>query len=563
MEPRVVDLSTSCMASLSTLGLPAHVGSGATAIVRTSRNESFFDMLTKLRADNAMLLDRFADPLRRPVQSQLEVGMVKGELSEQNPLDRIALLRVAAELQDVGILPIPKAVKLYSRTRQELQTRLRETHYPTLGGTSLGGGKYPKIIERRLLRSLPVARVPNCAFHDSNILGHPGQRVWHNALLADSASISDAHFFGALDSFYQAAREKSRLEARGSPLTADDFAYLRACVGGRMGELLEFLVCKGFDDETRRGMGIPDGRARTSIARYDIVCSQLPALRQAAEAQVRDKEMSTTGAAPTNERAAVHRRMRRLADEMGLFLNQTQAVIAAAKRSVRDDPDVLHALQAIVRNMGASFKSEDGFTPADRAVLPANVEELWGTLGSQCERIHRVLQGFLADTGRSCSLAETKRLMRKANITCSKYVATHDPVSIAQHFAARQKKTVRMIEVLFSAYAFSEGLDYKSLFSVMTDKNNRGRGEMMVKNEKRETFAHGAGGDCLGKLALFSTLLRPVHTTDLVTLFEGDVQPEQIPGWTRDFFSPHPGLAVAFGHVCGVLSIPSPLPYEM
>ena len=104
---------------------------------------------------------------------------------------------------------------------------------------------------------------------------------------------------------------------------------------------------------------------------------------------VRSSARAATGAAPTNERAAVHRRMRRLADEMGLFLNETQARIAVAKRSVRGDPEVLRTLQAIVRNMGASFKSEDGFTPADRAVLPTNVEELWGTTGSQSERSGR------------------------------------------------------------------------------------------------------------------------------------------------------------------------------
>ena len=71
----------------------------------------------------------------------------------------------------------------------------------------------------------------------------------------------------------------------------------------------------------------------------------------------------------------------------------------------------------------------------------------------------------------------------------------------------------------------------------------------MVKNEKRETFSHGAGGDCLGKLALLSTLLRPVDVTDLVTLFEGDVLPKDILGWKPEFFIPQIGLAVAFGHV--------------
>ena len=74
-----------------------------------------------------------------------------------------------------------------------------------------------------------------------------------------------------------------KLAKRGAPLTAAAFANLRACVGGQMGEQLEFLVCKGFDDETRRSMGISDGRARASVARYDIVCSQLPALRRGAE----------------------------------------------------------------------------------------------------------------------------------------------------------------------------------------------------------------------------------------------------------------------------------------
>jgi len=206
-----------------------------------------------------------------------------------------------------------------------------------------------------------------------------------------------------------------------------------------------------------------------------------------------------------------------------------------------------------VTNMGASFKSEDGFTPADRAVLPAEVDALWGTTGSQTERIHRVLEGFLAATGRSCSLAETRRLLRAANCSVSKYVANHDPVSIAQHFAARNMKTVRMIVVAFSAWAFSQGLDYKSLFSVNSGKNNRGRGEWMVQSEKRETSSHDAGGDNLGKLALLSMLLRPVHSTDLETLFDGDIRPEDIPGWKPEHFAAYPGLAVALGHVHGTV----------
>lgn len=543
---------------LSASKLPANVGCGKTVVLRTTRSTTLYDHVGQLRSEVDDLRARFRlnDPRRVP-RSQLELGLQKGELTGSNPLDRFALLRVAVELQDGGILAMPRAVELYARTRAELQTALRTSDvgavalYPGLEGVTVNtaSSTYAEAIERRLLRALPVARVPNRAFHDSNILGNPGQKRWHNALIPDATSVDDPSFLASLKCFYQAVAEKEKLDARGSPLSADDFANLQACVGGQVGELLEFLVCKGFDDATRRNMGITDTRARQSVARYDAVCSQLPALRRAAEHDVASKELFTTGATVVNEAAAVRRRMKKLSDAYGLFLNESQAQIAKAQASVREDPEVLRALQAIVRNMGASFKSEDGMTPADKAVLPQNVDALWGTVGSQCERIHTVLQGFLEATGRTCSLAETKRLLHKANISCSKYVPKHDPVSIAQHFAARQKKTVRQIEVLFSAHAFSEGLDYKSLFSVNSDKNNRGRGEMMIKSEKRQTFSHGAGGDSLGKLALFSTLLRPVHTADLVTLFQGDISPDNVPGWKKECFRQHPGLAVAFGHV--------------
>ena len=97
------------------------------------------------------------------MQSQLEIGIIGGNLTNQNPLDRLALQRVAAELQDVGVLPIPQAVELYATMRQAMQRQLRDTIYPHLGGTSLDDlkGQHRAPIEQRLLRSLPVARVPN------------------------------------------------------------------------------------------------------------------------------------------------------------------------------------------------------------------------------------------------------------------------------------------------------------------------------------------------------------------------------------------------------------------
>lgn len=96
----LLELSAS---TLSSLRLPAHIGRGDAAITRTARNESLFDVLTRLREDNEALQQRFAEPLEQPPQVQLEIGIVKGRLTDQNPLDRIALQRVAAEVLDLGV----------------------------------------------------------------------------------------------------------------------------------------------------------------------------------------------------------------------------------------------------------------------------------------------------------------------------------------------------------------------------------------------------------------------------------------------------------------------------
>ena len=127
-----------------------------------------------------------ARQLRGKPPQQLEIGEVDGKLTDQNPLDRIALWRVAAELNDVGIMPHVRAAELYAKTREDLQKDLQKSIHPGLGGARIPAyGRSGILIRERLLRYLPVARVPNCAFHESGIFGNPGQRRWHNALLAD------------------------------------------------------------------------------------------------------------------------------------------------------------------------------------------------------------------------------------------------------------------------------------------------------------------------------------------------------------------------------------------
>ena len=59
----LLELSAS---TLSSLRLPAHIGRGDAAITRTARNESLFDVLTRLREDNEALQQRFAEPLEQP-----------------------------------------------------------------------------------------------------------------------------------------------------------------------------------------------------------------------------------------------------------------------------------------------------------------------------------------------------------------------------------------------------------------------------------------------------------------------------------------------------------------
>ena len=53
--PRLVDAYTLC-----SLGLPPHVGRGDAAVVRSTRSESFFDLITKLRAGLRLEFCRYA-----------------------------------------------------------------------------------------------------------------------------------------------------------------------------------------------------------------------------------------------------------------------------------------------------------------------------------------------------------------------------------------------------------------------------------------------------------------------------------------------------------------------
>ena len=545
---RILNISQS---TLELLSLPARIGPLVTCFVRTCRNVSLFDQIARLRSENKELMERLCDPMRQPPQHQFEIFVTNGEITNDNPLDRNALLRVAIAIEELGILSISAATEMYMDTYFGLFEEVKKHLYPSLNPRAKNR-YFEQLIEHRLCANLSIARVPNRTFFHSQTLGCRGKHIWHYSFVPDAQAIEDDDFIATFGTYLNTIFEKQKLDdmaaSRGEALNAADFGNLRASVGSRMGELLEYLICKTADDATRRHLGIDDNRTKSSVARYDIVCSQLKVLRIAAE-----ESISARGVAPHQEKKAIQYFMLRNATDLGLYVNQTKAAIASVKARVRHDPNIILTLQAIVRNMGASFKSLDGMTPADSAVLPPDVDKLWGTTGSQTARIHRVLQGWLESTHRTCSITETRSLMQKANIVCAKYRNYFDPISLSQHWASHQMKLIRKIVVAFSAWSFSEGLDYKALTSVQSDKNNRGRGEFMLRTALRETFSHGAGGDNLGKLALFSMLLRPVHESDLVMLFEadGDIRASEIPGWTPSCFQAHPGLAVAVGHVYG------------
>ena len=103
-------------------------------------------LTSKLRCSFVDASSPSFSPLLRPPQAQVEIGSVAGKLTDQNPLDRVASLRVAVEIQDVGVLPIAKAIELLYSTksmRQEVQVRLRETVYPPLAGCIFNASSGP------------------------------------------------------------------------------------------------------------------------------------------------------------------------------------------------------------------------------------------------------------------------------------------------------------------------------------------------------------------------------------------------------------------------------------
>ena len=348
MEPRRWELPPKL---LNRMHLKAHVGAGAMTITRTTMSGSLFDVHARLSVSSAKLRVLLEDSLRRPPDSVLEIGVVCGELTDKNPLDRLALERVAVEVLEHGVLPLTRAVELYLDTRKAEQRLApgptpRKAHsttarsscrphrmrascihqtvpardqdrlrglYPGLGGSTLtrASNNTRETVERRLLRNLPLARIPTYSYRTIHAIDSTRQRQWHYALLPDARSVSDEDFLASATHYYGLVAERERRAAsaaqRGAALSAADFSNLRACMGGQVGELLEFLVCKGFDDAARRALGISDAAARASIARYDAVCTQLPALRREAEEHVREKVIGTTGQVVANQPVAIRR----------------------------------------------------------------------------------------------------------------------------------------------------------------------------------------------------------------------------------------------------------------
>ena len=66
--------------------------------------------------------------MRRPPRSQLEIGQRDGKLTDANPIDRNALLRVAIKVQRTGMLALPDAVRLYTDTRRNFKRALQSQY---------------------------------------------------------------------------------------------------------------------------------------------------------------------------------------------------------------------------------------------------------------------------------------------------------------------------------------------------------------------------------------------------------------------------------------------------
>jgi len=149
-----------------------------------------------------------------------------------------------------------------------------------------------------ICNNLNVVRLP------VKVAGH-----WCQGLLPNVVGLSDEDFSESLGHFYQLEAVRSN---QGATMTPEDVRNLKATLPAGSGSraLVDFLIAKFADDETRHVLGYTPGRVKSLINRYDDFTQQQRVQRARAELKVAGKVIKTTGEGIRQIRKAADYEMR-------------------------------------------------------------------------------------------------------------------------------------------------------------------------------------------------------------------------------------------------------------
>ena len=159
-----------------------------------------------------------------------------------------------------------------------------------------------RIASSFICNNLNVVRLP------VKVAGH---WHWRQALLPNIVGLSDEDFSEQLGHFYQLEAVRSN---QGATMTPEDVRNLKATLPAGSGSraVVDFLIAKFADDETRRVLGYTPGRVKSLISRYDDFTQSQRVQRARAELKVAGKVIKTTGEGIRQIRKAADYEMRRV-----------------------------------------------------------------------------------------------------------------------------------------------------------------------------------------------------------------------------------------------------------
>ena len=486
------------------------------------------------------------------------------------PVNRIALGDVARLILRDGGVPLLDLVAVFLQTKLSVSKYLNFELVSTLGEVYISPSLQAIDFETvRTLRETPGSNLSgylhSCGidvnWHYDFICSHlnvvrlslkHGQ-FWHITLIPNISGATDQEMIRQICLYYEL---QSRREQMGVTLTAQDIVNLKAVTGPETHALMDFLVAKFADSQVCAAVGIPPGRARSVVKRYDSLCERLVVERKEATLKVNGSFVISKGRGPLDHDAAVRYEMRRRSQAEGFLKN---AALATRKGTgMLHDKDLIDLVLAITRETSGSLsKGKGGLTPSEYTMLGPAMDD-YDIPGGRVDRLYAVARKAIASKfGTSISRSTFYELLSgPCNVKFCMVEHTLKSPVLSQHVCRSFLLSCRWLFALFPLDSAVVTFDQKQLIKAGSDGNVTK--EFQIRTERQVTVDHGMSNDTLCSLALYVIWAMPAVDVDTAIaawgsdfeLFVNELERRGL--YDRDLFSSvRPGVAAAACYIHG------------